>query len=102
MRENLRYGVIMDINKFSPTGAIDRKHLISLANVTEDEIYEILYKAKEISTRLLAGEKLTYLKNKYGGFPALQSQYFPLKYCFPYGYNILKYPELKQVMRKLL
>lgn len=43
-----------------------------------------------------------YLKNKYGGFPALQSQYFPLKYCFPYGYNILKYPELKQVMRKLL
>ncbi len=55
----------MDINKFSPTGAIDRKHLISLANVTEDEIYEILYKAKEISTRLLAGEKLTYLKNKY-------------------------------------
>ena len=55
----------MDINKFSPTGIIDKKHLISLANYTEDEIYEILYKAREISTRLLAGEKLTYLKNKY-------------------------------------
>ena len=55
----------MDINKFSPSGFIDKKHLISLANYTEDEIYEILYKAKEISMRLLAGEKLTYLKNKY-------------------------------------
>lgn len=55
----------MDVNKFSPTGAIDKKHLVSLANYTEDEIYEILYKAKEISTRLFAGEKLNFLKNKY-------------------------------------
>lgn len=55
----------MDINKFSPTGLIERKHLISLANYAEEEIYEILYKAKEISTRLSAGEKLANLKNKY-------------------------------------
>ena len=55
----------MDINKFSPTGVIDKKHLISLANYTEEEIYEILFKAREIATRLSAGEKLTYLKNKY-------------------------------------
>ncbi|MBE5741714.1 MAG: hypothetical protein E7360_00125 [Clostridiales bacterium] len=55
----------MDINKFSPTGIIDKKHLVSLANYTEEEIYEILYRAKEISIRLSAGEKLNYLKNKY-------------------------------------
>lgn len=55
----------MDINKFSPTGNINKKHLVSLANYTEEEIYEILYKAKEIGIRLSAGEKLTYLKNKY-------------------------------------
>ena len=55
----------MDINKFSPTGVIDKKHLISLANYTEEEIYEILYKAKEITTRLSVGEKLTNLKDKY-------------------------------------
>ena len=55
----------MDINKFSPSGKIEKKHLISLANYTEEEIYEILYQAKEITMRLQAGEKLTYLKNKF-------------------------------------
>ena len=55
----------MDINKFSPSGAIDKKHLVSLASYQEEEIYEILYKAKEISMQLSAGEKLNYLKNKY-------------------------------------
>ena len=55
----------MDINKFSPTGNIDKKHLVSLANYTEEEIYEILYRAKESAMRLTAGEKLNYLKNKF-------------------------------------
>lgn len=55
----------MDINKFSPSGKIEKKHLISLANYTEEEIYEILYQAKEITIKLQAGEKLTYLKNKF-------------------------------------
>lgn len=55
----------MDINKFSPTGAINKKHLVTLANYTEDEIYEILTLARDITTRLSAGEKLAYLKNKY-------------------------------------
>lgn len=55
----------MDINKFSPSGKIEKKHLISLANYTEEEIYEILYQAKEITMKLQAGEKLTYLKNKF-------------------------------------
>ena len=55
----------MDINKFSPSGSINKRHFISLANYTEEEIYEILYRAREISVKLSAGEKLNYLKNKY-------------------------------------
>ena len=55
----------MDINKFTPRGTIDKKHLVSLASYTEEEIYEILYRAKEIAIKLAAGEKLNYLKNKY-------------------------------------
>ena len=55
----------MDINKFCPTGAISKKHLVSLANYTESEIYEILVLARDIATRLSAGEKLTFLKNKF-------------------------------------
>ena len=55
----------MDINKFTPVGSIEKRHLVSLASYTEEEIYEILFRAKEISMRLSAGEKLNYLKNKY-------------------------------------
>lgn len=55
----------MDINRFTPTGSINKKHLVSLASYAEEEIYEILYRAKEISVKLAAGEKLNYLKNKY-------------------------------------
>lgn len=55
----------MDVNKFSPTGAINKKHLVTLANYSEDEIYEILVFARDIATRLSAGEKLAFLKNKY-------------------------------------
>lgn len=55
----------MDINKYTPTGIIDKKHLVSLASYAEEDIYEILHKAREIAIRLSAGEKLTFLKNKY-------------------------------------
>lgn len=55
----------MDVNKFSPTGTVNKKHLVTLANYSEDEIYEILVLARDIATRLSAGEKLTFLKNKY-------------------------------------
>ena len=44
----------MDINKFSPSGKIEKKHLISLANYTEEEVYEILYQAKEITMKYQA------------------------------------------------
>ena len=53
----------MDINRFTPTGSINKKHLVSLASYAEEEIYEILYRAKEISVKLAAGEKLNYLQS---------------------------------------
>lgn len=52
----------MDINKLAPVGAIEKKHLLSLSNYTEEEIYEILLKAKEISLKLTVGEKIPHLK----------------------------------------
>ena len=55
----------MDINSYKSTGALNKKHLVSLQNYTEENIYEILFAAKEITARLAAGEKLTALKNKY-------------------------------------
>ena len=55
----------MDINSYKSTGALNKKHLVSLQNYTEENVYEILFAAKEITARLAAGEKLTALKNKY-------------------------------------
>ena len=55
----------MDINSYKSTGTLNKKHLVSLQNYTEENIYEILFAAKEITARLAAGEKLTALKNKY-------------------------------------
>lgn len=55
----------MNINSYKSTGALNKKHLVSLQNYTEENIYEILFAAKEITARLAAGEKLTALKNKY-------------------------------------
>ena len=55
----------MNINSYKSMGVLNKKHLVSLQNYTEENIYEILFAAKEITARLAAGEKLTALKNKY-------------------------------------
>ncbi|MDY2714334.1 MAG: hypothetical protein SOV37_03150 [Candidatus Borkfalkiaceae bacterium] len=55
----------MNINSYKSTGTLNKKHLVNLQNYTEENIYEILFAAKEITARLAAGEKLTALKNKY-------------------------------------
>lgn len=55
----------MDINKFTPIGSVEKKHLLTLSNYSEEEIYEILRKAREFSFKLAAGEKPNDLKNKY-------------------------------------
>ena len=55
----------MDINRFTPEGKLEKKHLISLANYKEEEILEILHKTKDIERKLNAGEKLADLKGKF-------------------------------------
>ncbi|MBQ7642533.1 MAG: hypothetical protein IJS67_01400 [Clostridia bacterium] len=54
----------MDVNRYAPSGKLSRKHLVTLASYTEEDIYEILLRASEISKSLAVGEKPTYLKNK--------------------------------------
>ena len=54
----------MDINNFTPTGKLAKKHLVSLSGYTEEDIFEILKRAETISKSLSVGEKPTALKNK--------------------------------------
>ena len=55
----------MDINKISAKGSIDKKHLLTLSNYKEQEIYEILLRARDLSFKLAVGEKITDLKDKF-------------------------------------
>lgn len=55
----------MDINKLTPVGAINKKHLLSLSGYTEEDIYEILLKARELAQKKAVGEKTPALKNRY-------------------------------------
>ena len=41
----------MKLSKFQRTGVINFKHLITLENVSENDIYEILSLAKELKFR---------------------------------------------------
>lgn len=54
----------MDINKYQPIGKINKNHLISLFSYSEEDIFEILRLADNISKAIAVGEKPTYLKNK--------------------------------------
>jgi len=55
----------MDINKYNPRHKISEKHMLSLANYTQEDIFEILHLSRELKIRTEAGEKLSCLKNKY-------------------------------------
>ena len=55
----------MDINKLTPSGKLNKKHLLTLTNYTEEEIFEILLRARSLEQKKSAGEKTTDLKNKY-------------------------------------
>ena len=55
----------MEINKFAPTGKISANHLVSLASLSEDDVSEILSRAREFSVSLSVGEKINKLKDKY-------------------------------------
>lgn len=54
----------MDINKYTPKHRIAQNHLLRLADVTAEEIFEILYLAKALKKKYAVGEHPPILKNK--------------------------------------
>jgi ornithine carbamoyltransferase len=54
----------MDINKYSPKNKIKNKSLVKLADISTEEIYEILYAAKLLKNKQQAKEPHNFLKNK--------------------------------------
>lgn len=51
----------MDINRYSPSYGISKKHLIKLADYTTEEIFEILYATKSIKAKFAAHERTSIL-----------------------------------------
>lgn len=53
----------MDINRYSPSYGLDRKHLIKLSDCSTEEIFEILYATKVMKAKFIAHEDTRILKN---------------------------------------
>ena len=51
----------MDINKLTPSGKLNKKHLLTLSNYTEEEIFEILLRARSLEQKKSAGGKKNQL-----------------------------------------
>lgn len=51
----------MDINRYSPTYGLSRKHLIKLSDCTTEEIFEILYATKAMKSKFVAHENTRIL-----------------------------------------
>ncbi len=65
MRKPYLWGQFMELNKFQRTNKVSFKHLISLENATENDIYEILSFAKELKDMRSVLENVKVLNNKY-------------------------------------
>ncbi len=52
----------MDINRYSPSYGIDRKHLTKLAEYSTEEIFEILYATKAMKAKFAAHESTCILQ----------------------------------------
>lgn len=51
----------MDINRYSPSYGIEKKHITKLADYTSEEIFEILYATKAMKAKFLAHENTKIL-----------------------------------------
>ena len=51
----------MDINRYSPSYAITRKHMINLADFSTEEIFELLYATKQMKAKFAAHESTAIL-----------------------------------------
>ncbi len=54
----------MDISAYKPKGSINNKHMLTLADYSVNEIYEIILTAIKLKQKQHAGKKHAYLKNK--------------------------------------
>lgn len=52
----------MDINRYSPSYGLNRKHIIKLSDYSTEEIFEILYATKAMKSKFIAHED-TYIMN---------------------------------------
>lgn len=52
----------MDINKYSPSYGVDRKHLVKLADYTTEEIFEVLYATKALKSKYILRENTCILE----------------------------------------
>lgn len=53
----------MDINRYSPSYGIDRKHMIKLSDYSTEEIFEILYATKSMKAKFAAHENTFILSD---------------------------------------
>ncbi len=51
----------MDINRYSPSYTISKRHMITIAEYSPEEIFEILYATKVMKSKFIAREKITIL-----------------------------------------
>ncbi len=54
----------MDITKYTPEFKVNSKHLIGIADITEEDIYEFLYTTKLFKQKQNVGESIDTLKGK--------------------------------------
>ena len=52
----------MDINRYSPSYGVSRKHMIDIAGFSTEEIFEILYATKAVKAKFAAHEDTRILK----------------------------------------
>lgn len=52
----------MDINKYTPSYGLNRKHMVSLSDFTTEEIFEILYATKSMKSKFIAHENTFILQ----------------------------------------
>ena len=54
----------MDINKYSPKGRMSTKHVFSVSDLEEGDIYEILHLARKLKQKQQVKEKLGVFEGK--------------------------------------
>ena len=52
----------MDINRYSPSYILDKKHLIGLSDYSTEEIFELLYATKALKRKFEAHEETNILR----------------------------------------